>query len=296
MEKALTVLHKLLHPPKWVMFLLSPVVFAVLALIFITGQNNCAAAYPVYGSSAYCLTVLILPLPRQIRSAKNAVMRRIGGTAIGGKYLTDPAFRGDVSLCRGITVNFLYALFRMIVGIRHASVWSVSLAVYHFVLGFLRLLLISGYRRRGKTEERTYYRRTARLLFLLNIPMGGMILLMVLTNSGYTYPGYVIYLSALYTFYTVTMFAADLIRCRRLGSPLLSAARVLRFIAALMSVLGLQTAMITQFSAGDDTFRRTMNAVTGGSVWLFVILTALCMLYRSRKTKNEVSPVEPIRK
>ena len=173
---------------------------------------------------------------------------------------------------------------------------SVSLAVYHFVLGFLRLLLISGYRRRGKTEERTYYRRTARLLFLLNIPMGGMILLMVLTNSGYTYPSYVIYLSALYTFYTVTMFAADLIRCRRLGSPLLSAARVLRFIAALMSVLGLQTAMITQFSAGDDTFRRTMNAVTGGSVWLFVILTALCMLYRSRKTKNEVSPVEPIRK
>ena len=123
--------------------------------------------------------------------------------------------------------------------------------------------------------------------------MGGMIVLMVLTDSGYSYPGYVIYLSALYTFYTVILAAANLVKFRKLGSPILSASKVLRFVAALMSLLGLQTAMISQFSAEGAAFRRRMNAITGGGVWCSVILIAVYMLLRSRKMK-EVTSVDPL--
>lgn len=136
------------------------------------------------------------------------------------------------------------------------------------------------------------HRRTAWLLFLLNIPMGGMIVLMVLTDSGYSYPGYVIYLSALYTFYTIILAVVNLVTFRRLGSPVLSAAKVLSFVAALMSLLGLQTAMISQFSTEGEAFRRRMNAITGGGVWFSVILIAVYMLLRSRNMK-EVKPVDP---
>ena len=136
------------------------------------------------------------------------------------------------------------------------------------------------------------HRRTAWLLFLLNIPMGGMIVLMVLTDSGYSYPGYVIYLSALYTFYTIILAVVNLVTFRRLGSPVLSAAKVLSFVAALMSLLGLQTAMISQFSTEGENFRRMMNAITGGGVWFSVILIAVYMLLRSRNMK-EVKPVDP---
>lgn len=76
------------------------------------------------------------------------------------------------------------------------------------------------------------YRRIAWFLFLLNIPMGGMILLMVKTNSGFSYPGYIIYLSALYTFYTMGMSINNLVKYRKLGSPILSAAKVLNFVSA----------------------------------------------------------------
>ena len=221
-------------------------------------------------------------------------MRRINGTAFGGRYVNDLVFRGSVGICQGMTMNFLYVLFRIVVGIRYASVWSVSMAVYYLVLGILRLSLILSYRRRVETDELRCYRRTARLLFLLNIPMGGMILLMLLTNAGYSYPGYVIYLSAMYTFYTMIVSVINLARFRRLGSPILSAAKVLNFIAALMSVLGLQTAMIAQFSTESDDFRRLMNALTGGAVWIAVILTAVCTLNRSKKKKDEVTSVEQV--
>ena len=292
MKKALEVLQKILHPPKWALFFAPLVVFAALIYIFLTGQNNSTPAYVIYGTSAYCLAVLVLPLPRLIRNAKVSVMRRINGMAFGGRYVNDLAFRGSVSIYRGMTVNFLYVLFRIVVGIRYTSMWFISMAVYYLVLGVLRLSLILSYHQKVNIDELRCYRRTAWLIFLLNIPMGGMITLMVLTNSGYSYPGYVIYLSAMYTFYTMVTSVVNLVRFGRLGSPILSAAKVLNFIAALMSILGLQTAMIAQFSVESDSFRKTMNAITGGVIWLCVILTAVYMLRRSRKMQSEVKPVE----
>ena len=125
--------------------------------------------------------------------------------------------------------------------------------------------------------------------------MGGMIVLMVQTDSGYSYPGYVIYLSALYTFYTIILAIVNLVKFRKLGRPILSAAKVLNFVAALMSLLGLQTAMISQFSTEGENFRRMMNTITGSGVWFAVILTAVYMLLHSRKMK-EVKSCEPLGK
>lgn len=294
MKKALAIFNKLLRPPKWVLLLAPPVVFAALIAIFLTGQNNSALAYLIYGLSAYCLTILIFPLPKRIRNAKASVMRRINRTAFGGRYVNDLAFRGSVSIYQGMTVNFLYALFRIVVGIRYTSMWFISMAVYYLVLAVLRLSLILNYRHKSKTVELRCYRWTAWLLFLLNLPMGGMILMMVLTNSGYSYPGYVIYLSAMYTFYTMVTSVINLVKFRRLRSPILSAAKVLNFIAALMSILGLQTAMIAQFSTEGENYRRMMNAISGGAVWLSVILTAVYMLYLSSKQRDEVKSDEQV--
>lgn len=250
-------------------------------------------AYMIYCMSAYCLTIWILPLPRLFRKAKANMIHRLTGTVFGEKYIGDLAFRGSVSICQGMMVNFLYVVFRIFVGIRYASVWFLTMAIYYLLLGIMRLSLILRYRNRGVKSELHCYRRTAWLLFLLNIPMGGMTVLMVLTDSGYSYPGYVIYLSAMYTFYTIILAIVNLVKFRKLGSPILSAAKILNFVAALMSLLGLQTAMISQFSTEGEDLRRMMNALTGGGVWFFVILIAVYMLLHSRKMK-EVKSIDPL--
>ena len=291
MKRAWTLLERLLHPPKWVLLTLPPIVFAALTHVLLKGKNS-MPAYMIYCMSAYCLTIWILPLPRLFRKAKEAMMHRLTGTVFGGKYIGDLAFRGSVSIYQGMMVNFFYVVFRILVGIRYASVWFLTIAIYYLLLGIMRLSLALSYRNRNMKSELRCYRRTAWLLFLLNIPMGGMIVLMVLTDSGYSYPGYVIYLSSLYTFYTIILAIVNLVTFRKLGSPILSAAKVLSFVAALMSLLGLQTAMISQFSTEGEAFRRRMNAITGGGVWFSVILIAVYMLLRSRKMK-EVKSVDP---
>lgn len=296
MKKALIVFRRLIHPPKWFMLIASPIVFAALFFIFITGRSHSVFAYPTYGMSAYCTVILLSHLPRLIKSTSFSLMQCVKGTALGRKYINDLAFRCCISLLLGIVTNFLYVAFRLAVGIRYASVWFISMAFYYLVLGIMRLLLIISYKHRENVNEVICYHRTALLLFLLNLPMGGMILLMVLTDSGYSYPGYVIYLSAIYTFYTTILSVINLQKYRALSSPVISAAKALNFIAALMSVLGLQTAMIAHFSSNNDSFRKLMNTITGGGVWLSVIFTAVYMLHRSKRMRHEVRPVDKIRK
>lgn len=287
------ILEKLIYPPKRILFSIPPLSFAALVVIFVSGHDKSAAAYAVYSMSAYSLMVLCAATPALIRRLKSAVRNsKLAQSEFGIKYRKNPAFRGSVSIYQGMTINFLYVLFRVIAGARYASVWFVSMAVYYLVLGILRAHLIVCYRRRTPETEQRCYHRTAWLLFLLNIPMGGMIVLMVQTNSGYSYPGYIIYLSALYTFYTMAISVINFVKYRKLGSPILSAAKVLNLVSAMMSVLGLQTAMIAQFSGHDDSFRKTMNAITGGVVYGVVILIAVYMLLHSKNREKKVEQFE----
>lgn len=297
MKRAKMILMRLLYPPKWVLAVIPPLSFAALIFIFVTGNKESAPAYGIYCMSAYSLTIWIAAAPVLIRSLRKAVqnskpVQKLTHTAFGGRYLDDLAFRGTISLYQGMTVNFFYVVFRIIAGICYASVWFVSMAVYYLVLACLRTYLVIGYRKRTPIRECRCYRTTAWLLFLLNIPMGGMIVLMVRTNSGFSYPGYIIYLSALYTFYTMITAVINLVKFRRLGSPILSAAKVLNFVAAMMSILGLQTAMISRFSVNGESYRKMMNTVTGGFVYGIVILIAVYMLLHGKKMREKVDFVE----
>ena len=301
MERAKIVLQRLLRPNKWVLILLPPVSFAALILIFATQNTRGAPAYLIYCMSAYSLTIwsaAFLRLTKRIKSAilGSSVIQKAASAKITKRYLNDPAFRGSVSIYQGMAVNFLYMVFRIIAGIRYASVWFISMAVYYLVLGGLRFYLIVCYRRHTPELERRCCHTTAWLLFLLNIPMGGMILLMVRTNSGFSYPGSIIYLSALYTFYAMTVSIINLVKFHKLGSPILSAAKVLNFISAMMSILGLQTAMISRFSENGDRFRILMNTITDGAVYSIVIVIAIYMLLHSRTLRKEVTSDESVGK
>lgn len=290
----------MVYPSNGVLVCVPLLSFAALAVSFAYAEIGNALTYVIYGLSAYSLLILIAACPRLLRSLKTAVRKTrlaqwLAAREEVERYAHDLAFRGSVGIYRGVAVNLCYVVFRIAAGIRYTSVWFISMAAYYLVLGLLRAHLAFCYRRRTPALERRCYRQTAWLLFLLNLTMGGMIFQMVRTNSGYSYPGMLIYISAIYTFYITTVSIVGLVKYRRLGSPILSAAKVLNVISALMSLLGLQTAMIAQFSANGEAYRMRMNAITGGCVYCAVIVIAVAMLLRSRKIRKEGEPVEPLR-
>lgn len=296
MKKAWEAVKRLLYPPKWLCVCLPAVSFAALWFIFASHREQRAEAYVVFLLSAYSLAIVIAALPQAFSRAKAWLLRlrpvrKLTSSALGVRYRNDRHFRASAELLRGMAVNFLYMLFRLVTGIRYASVWFLSMAAYELVLCIMRADLARCNRKKAAADaafELRCYRRTALLLLLLNVPMGGMIVLMVRTDSGYSYPGYLIYLSAFYTFYMMSLSIADMLRFRNCGSEILSAAKILRFVCAMMSILGLQTAMISRFSPDALDYRREMNALTGGAVFFAVILTSVLMLCHAAKVRKKV--------
>lgn len=299
MKRFKEILRAVLFPPLWVVAVASligfPLVFFALKFLSETNPISCAA----YVLSAYAFTVLVIAFPKikskiSDRIKNNPIADKINSYPIGNRFLNDLAFKGSVSLYQGLTVNLFYVGFKFVTSIIYGSVWLGAIAVYYIMLCILRLNLIVSSRKTAKLDgkrlkishEYRSYRATGYLMFLLNAAMGGMIAQMIWKNEGYEYPGYVIYLSAMYTFYSFISAIMNLVKFRRVGDPILSASKAISFAGALMSVLALQTAMISRFGGGDEYFRMKMNIIIGSCVLIITLFMAIYLIVRGQKALN----------
>lgn len=197
-------------------------------------------------------------------------------------------FRAGISLYLGLAVNLLYIVLNFISGIRYRSVWFTTLSAYYLMLALMRFLLLRYMNRNelGKhlREEFRRYRLCGILLLLMNWVLAGVVVLIVHKNNGFEYSGNLIYAMALYAFYAVILAVINVIKFRKLGSPVISAAKVINFTAALVSMLSLETAMLAQFGGAEEVmFRRIMTGATGGVVCAAVLGAAIFMIVQATK-------------
>ena len=206
------------------------------------------------------------------------------GSALAVQYKQDRIFRASVNLQLVMVLNYLYAAYNLLTALQSGSVWLLSLGIYTLMLAIVRTDLTLSHHRGRKLppdalprHESRCYRRVAWSLLALNVPIGGLTLLMVSGQSVSALPGHLIYLSALYTFVMMFLAISNLIRFRKLGSPILSAAKVLSLVAALLT---LQSALIDRFGTAQGSFRLMMTRLTGSAVYASVLIIAVWMLRR----------------
>lgn len=212
------------------------------------------------------------------------------GSALAVQYKQDRIFRASVNLQLVMVLNYLYAAYNLLIGLQSGSMWLLSLGIYTLMLAIVRTDLTLSHHRGRKLppdalprHESRCYRRVAWSLLALNVPIGGLTLLMVSGQSVSALPGHLIYLSALYTFVMMFLAISNLIRFRKFGSPILSAAKVLSLVAALLSLLSLltlQSALIDRFGTAQGSFRLMMTRLTGSAVYAAVLIIAVWMLRR----------------
>ena len=195
------------------------------------------------------------------------------GSALAVQYKQDRIFRASVNLQLVMVLNYLYAAYNLLTALQSGSMWLLSLGIYTLMLAIVRTDLTLSHHRGRKLppdalprHESRCYRRVAWSLLVLNVPIGGLTLLMVSGQSVSALPGHLIYLSALYTFVMMFLAISNLIRFRKLGSPILSAAKVLSLVAALLSLLitfsGDKLRAITFWTMGNLSSASYQNALT----------------------------------
>lgn len=255
-------------------------------------------AYLSYVLSAYALAITVTGIFRVVRAVRAGIgnhpgVKKLLAHPISGRYLTDVIFRARVSLYSGLAVNMLYAATKMISGILYDSLWLITLSVYYILLAMMRFLLLTSTRKKQETAdisaEFQRYRVCGVLLVFMNLALSGMVLFLVRQDGGYDYPGVLIYVMAIYTFYAVIMAVVHIVKFRRHGSPVLSAVKAINLTAALVSMLALETAMLNQFGQGDDQFfRKVMTASTGAAVCGLVFVMAIYMIVRATRQLREL--------
>ena len=255
-----------------------------------------ALQYLSYIASAYALILTVTGFPYLISFVKNTKQRvaessaakKIYNTKYGRRYIEDVHFRTELSLYFGLLINFLYIGMKLFSGIYYRSLWFVALAGYYILLAVMRFILLHRGKKRteklSKESEIKRYRMCGTTLLIMNFALVGIVIFMVYQNKGFDYPGLLIYAMAAYSFYSIIIAVVNLVKFRKHGSPLLSAAKVINLVAAMVSILSLETAMLAQFGSDDDPlFRKVMTGATGGGVCTIVIGMAVFMIWKSTK-------------
>lgn len=301
-QKFVSILKKWTFLPPVPTVLISIPSFGLVIWALVCVPENEAIAYAAYVLSAYALIITVTGIVRLVRwiragAREHPTVRRVMSISLVDRYLKEKNYRAEISLYPGLLINLIYAGIKMFSGIRYRSVWFGTLAVYYILLAVMRFFLLQHMRTKNiRKEEKTEALRRCRwcgiVLLVLNWALAGMIILVVLKDSGFTYPGMLIYVMAMYTFYSVITAAKNMIQFRAYGNPVLSAAKVISMTAALVSMLSLETAMLTQFGTGEDpVFRQLMTAVTGAGVIAIVLAMAISMIVKStaqmRKMKEQ---------
>lgn len=273
-------LRALLFPPILLILLLVPVATALTVTVFVLGAEEELYAIPAYVLAAYTLTVVSVRAPRIFSDVK----AWLHGHTYTHRFLSEYRFRSRVTIVFSLVINIVYAISNLVGWHMSQSTWLFALAIYYVLVSVMRFILAWQIQRfpegRPLREEYTYYLSTGIFMLLLNASLSGIIIQILFHDQGTTYPGLLIFAVAAYTFYSVTIAIISNIRYRKRNSPTLSAAKALSLATALVSLLSLQTALLSSFGEGDVEFASIMNTFSGIAVTLVVIAMSVRMTVR----------------
>ncbi|MBD5538007.1 MAG: hypothetical protein HDQ99_20605 [Lachnospiraceae bacterium] len=290
------ICRKVFFLPPILTLLISIPAYVLVIYALVVENVNPVIAYVSYFWSAYALVITITGMVGIVRLVRRGIkehplVRKLLDIPLVSRYLEEDRFRAEAALYLGFLINLFYAGVKMFSGILYQSEWFVTLAVYYILLAVMRFSLLHHVRKQGKNiaSEWKRYRLCGIILLFMNIALAGIVVLVIHRNSGFEYPGVLIYIMAMYAFYATITAVWNVVKFRKYGSPVLSAAKVINLTAAMVSMLSLETAMLTQFGAADDAnFRRIMTASTGAGVSVIVLGMAVYMIiHATRKLKDE---------
>lgn len=292
MDKWKKILWKFLFPHIILIFILFNVSLFSLIYVFCIPSRPEAVAYISYVVSAYTLTVVCARMPGIVKKIKN----NLYGNKYSGKYLTEKELRIRISLYGGFALNICFAIFKIVMGVMYQSGWLFAMAGYNTILSGMRFVLV--YRDQTDRKIETDYKKRVRglhsykvcgwLMLLLNIAISVIVVMVVFGKQKISYPGFMIYAIAAFTFYYLTMAIINMVKYWHRHNPVFSAVKRIEMAKSLVSIFTLQVAMLTQFGTNDGFDSKLMNGITGFSVCITITVMAILMLIGVNKDYKEL--------
>lgn len=290
------IAKKMLLLPVWLIVLMSIVSGAGLGVVFLKGWDTTPIAYGVYVFSFYTLTVLCIACWKSIPGYYKKIRGRLYENQYAGRYLTDAAYKNKIGLYVSLLINLLYVGTNGISAVVYRTRWFAIFAIYYGIMAVMRFLLVRYVGKNSIGESRMGELRRSRtcayILMTINITLSGVVLMMAYYDRGFKYQGFLIYVMALYTFYTTINAVINLVKYRKYHSPVMSVTKIIKLASSLFSMLFLETAMFAQFGQEmQEKSKRIMIMATGAGISVIVVGMSVFTIVRAtkeiRKLKNE---------
>ena len=284
-----------LFPHIAMMILLVPTATVLLVGSMVFVGTESVIAYISYVLSAYTLTVWCFKIPYLIKFFKtlkreNRYVR---------KWQDDARLRVNATLYGSLAWNALYGVLQLWLGAYHGTFWFYSLGAYYICLGVMRFFLARHTTRYAPGErmqaELKKYRACGIVFLVMNLALALIIFFMVYWGRTFEHHMITAIAMAAYTFTALTTAIINVIKYRKYNSPVYSASKAISLAAALVSMLTLESTMLTAFGKETMTVieRKWMLGATGGVISLLIVATAIYMIaVGTKKLKQLKTEVE----
>lgn len=275
----------LLYPSTaWLLLLLPGATVLLLGTMLLFGTQS-IPAYLSYALATYALTVVCLRIPRLVHWVQRLQQRN----PYIQRWRKDPHLRVNLSLLGALLWNAGYAALQLGLGVVHHSFWFYALAAYYFSLAWIRFFLIR-YSSRNQpsanlSAEWRHYRTCGWVFLLMNAAISGMIVYMITQERTVRHHFITTIALAAYTFFTFIKACIQLKKYRRYQSPVFSAAKAVSFTAACVSMLTLESTMLTTFQGEEMTVtvQKRFLSISGFCVAAMILAMAIYMIIQGTK-------------
>jgi hypothetical protein len=272
----------LLFPHIAIMILLLPTATVMLVGSMVFVGTESVIAIISYIIAAYTLTVWCFRAPRLVRGFKN--FRNENKYA--RRWREDARLRVKLSLYASLSWNTLYGIFQLWLGFYHHTFWFCSLGAYYIFLAVMRFFLAHHTARYSPRErmrsELKRYRACGIVLLFMNLALALIVFFMVYWNRTFDHHMITAIAMAAYTFTALATAIVNVVKYRKYQSPVYSASKAINLAAACVSMLTLESTMLTTFGDGEIN-ARLMLGLTGGAVVALIVTMAVYMIIRANK-------------
>ncbi len=273
----------LLFPHIAILILLLPPALGLMIYGMVVLGSEHPLSIASYVLAFYTLAIWCVRVPSIIRYWKNFRAEN----KYAKRWLSDVQLRMKVTLTGNVLWNGAYAALQLGLGIYHKSAWFYSLAAYYFSLAIMRFFLMQHTVRHKPGEkmrqELGHYRACGWIFLLLNLALSGMMLYMIKEDPTTKHHEITSIAMAAYTFTSLTMAIVNVVRYRKYHSPVFSASKAISLAAACVSMLTLESTMLTTFSDQAMTIQSQtlFLGISGGGVSAFIVAMAIYMIVKA---------------
>ena len=250
------------------------------------------AGIALYALAAVSVAAAAVCLYKDLREGViDRILMTVKRSALCARFLEDYTFRTILTTMPAFLINMAYTVYNGVIGIMNRSEWFITMAVYYSLLGIMRYRAVSTGRKISRMEDPqqierrqlSVIRTDGILLMVLNLALSGVVLLTIAQETAKTYSEIMMISIAAYTFYKITMAVINMIKVRKMQSPILIVIRNIGAADALVSMLTLQATMLASFKETSSLDANRMNGITGLAVCILISALGVSMICYAAK-------------